>query len=286
MFTTDTREQHCPIRIAYARDGIEPGQQPLHASNLRDNPGTLWSPVDGHDCPIAIIRDTEHGDYMGSAIERSNYRAMLANDEIAPLLVRIVGSHNYQALAYDATLGPVPGSWLLCNALDGFENHHPVFDDDDLSQLEGEIEDGAWDDHGRRDFRKALVSLLDSLDSDYAHEIPDDNEPAPSGILDDTTGNWDGILTGLWYEGCDLYNINGGSGCSINTGCDVHFYIREWCDRATRDPVTGGPARRRQHDMRDALVKLAQESRVLDECADCGGSTAPGTPDPHQCGGV
>lgn len=39
----------------------------------------------------------------------------------------------------------------------------------------------------------------------------------------------------------------------------------------------------------DAYAEIAQRIRFheweadLDECADCGGSTAPGTPDPHVC---
>lgn len=255
MFTTDTRKTHCPIRICYAGTGVGP----YHANELTD---TIYLP---RDRPIAVIRATEHSDYSGGSVEASNYRAMLANEDMNPHLVQIYGSHGYQALAYDATLGPVPGSWSISNALDGFENHYPIFDDDDHSELEHELESEAWDDHGRLDFRKALVSVLDKLDENYGHEIPDDDDAYTLRVVIDSRvcsdpETWGGALWDLWCSGCDSLNVNGGSGFVVETGSVVHFHIAEWQDKAGRDK--GYPTNRPIHD---TLRELAKETRVVDE---------------------
>lgn len=271
MFTTDTRKSHCPIRIMYApetftEDGVAYLKRSMHSADLRDKPdarGTSWN------CrwPMAIIKATEHSDYTGNAVEQSNYRMMLANEDMQPHLVEIYGSHGYRALAYDATLGPYPESWELANALDGFENHDSIFDDDDHSALESELETEAWDDHGRQDFRKALIPVFDALDDDggaeagYEHELPDDDAPYALGIVFDANvcsdaETWQTALWDLWHAGCDALNVNGGSGFVVKTGSTVHFYIADWCAKAGAD--VHYPTNRPIHD---ALRELAKACR-------------------------
>lgn len=234
MFTTDTRKAHCPIRVMYTE--VMTGNS-LHAHELDARPWGL-RPVR----PLAVIKATEHGDYGGSTVEASNCRAMWANEDMQPHLVQICGSHGYQALAYDATLGPVPDSWDIANALDGFENHYPVFDDDDHSALEAELEGEAWESDGRQDFVRALDDVLDYVDPLYEHDggdLADGGQRIPDALRkalestgvgtahpDDAT--WDEFYTWLWHIGCDVLNVNGGSGHVIETGCVVHFYIDEW----------------------------------------------------------
>lgn len=250
MFTTDTRKPHCPIRIVYAPENWRPSDGALHTGSLEQAP--LYVRVFGRSpftLPLAIIRETEHGDYDGGDVQRSNHRVLSKRAEEFGLY-SIIGSHGYEALAYDATLGPVPSSDELCEILDGLETY-ALIDDDDHSALESELEHEAWEEDGRDDFKRELTGVLDALDPGHEHDLGDGPEH------DD--------LDKLWHDGCDLYNVNGGSGYVIETGCLVHFYIREWCDVAKRTPSTD-----RSRDavlkrgMRDTLVKLAHSCRV--EC--------------------
>lgn len=236
IFTTDTRKEHCPIRIVYCDPGIVGA---VHASHIQNEP--RWEMTS----PIALIKATEHSDYSGDSVNASNHRVLWR--KFPHLLTEIYGSHGYKALAYDATLGPIPGSEDLSDMLTGLEEH-AACDDDDVSNLEAELESEAWELDGRKDFRKALIGVLDAMDDDggaeagYEHELPDDDSPIGaklgdgwdtlySTITPDTT--WDVYLHVLWLAGCDELNVNGGSGVAIQTGCSVHFYISEWCDRAT-----------------------------------------------------
>jgi hypothetical protein len=254
MFTVDTRKPNCPINIAYSAS--DPAAGPLHASELDTSPRYWNRPK----YPIAVIKLTEHSDYSGSDAEASNMRVLA---ERFPELIRIHGSHGYEALAYDASLGPVPESEELCEVLEGLEDY-PLVDDDDHSHLEMELETEAWEEDGRDDFRKALTSLLDSLDDEHEHEIPDDDEPIAAPLfatLDSvvvepgaTVGDY---LTRLWNQGCDQLNVNGGSGFVVETGQLVHFYIDDWCAKAGGDKRY--PTNRPVHD---AVRKLAVATRI------------------------
>lgn len=57
-----------------------------------------------------------------------------------------------------------------------------------------------------------------------------------------------------------------------------------------REHGAGGVMLGRELDKRRALVaeinELYEAEADLDECANCGGSTAVGTPDPHVCGEI
>lgn len=264
-FTTDTRKDHCPIRIMYA--AANPAAGTLHASELDADP--RWT--HGRH-PIAVIKATEWSDYSGGSVERSNCRAMLEDADMKPHLFQLVGSHGYQALAYDATLGPVPDSWELCNALDGFENHDLVFSDDDLYALERELESEAWDDHGRKDFRKGLTALLNLLDEGHEHEIPDDEDSCTDGAHPVGPFNWSGagtwreFLVELWRHGCEHYNVNGGDGVKFETGSTVYFYIGEWVKRAETSPSTDrGRSAVLARQLRDDIMAIAHATRIVEE---------------------
>lgn len=234
MFNANTSHPDCPVRIMYTE---ELTGDALHANGLD---GFRWNlrPLR----PLAVIRATEFSDYSGSAVERSNYRVILGDCREGtrrPGIVEIYGSQGYRALAYDATLGPVPADDELCEFLEGLESC-PVLDDDDHSELEAELESDAWDEHGRRDFRVALTQLLDVIDGDHEHELPGDDE-AYSGVAPDADRcfdpdpeTWKTLLWDLWRAGCYQYNINGGTGFEIETGCTVHFYTDSWVTRAER----------------------------------------------------
>ena len=192
--------------------------------------------------PIAVIPGTESGDYCGSVRDRSNYRSLLADESVAPYLIPLVGSHGYTALAYPAYLGPVP----LCEPLAGnlphlFDGY--CIDEDDESRLENELESEAWADHGRRDFRRTLAKVLDTIDADHEHDVDDVTEDA---------------LDVLWHDGCDELNVDGGNGCSIETGYSVYFRVDEWSNKAVATPTRSGP----KH-LRATLLALATTLRII-----------------------
>lgn len=223
-FTTDTRKPNCPIRIVYAG----PHAGPYHSSEVCQ---AIYLP---RDRPLAIIKATEHSDYSGGPVERSNQRALLEDETIAPHLVQIHGPHGYQALAYDATLGPIPGCDDLRAVLVGLEGY-AVIDERDLGALEIELEGEAWIDYGRKDFSKVLTDLLDCEDEEHEHDLDDDAPRMARAAASLGLSSGNDVIDAVWRAGCDAYGVNGGSGANIETGCVVHFYIGEWIAAAKRD---------------------------------------------------
>lgn len=237
MFTTDTRKAHCPIRIVYTSAAVGP----YHANELAERPSFAGMSI-ARLRPLAIIRETEHSDYSGGDVQASNYR-VLAEAKDMDDLVEIYGSHGYKALAYDATLGPVPTCEALCDVLENLEQY-PLIDEDDHSELESDLEMEAWGDHGLDDFRNALEPLLNIIDPGHDHELPDNETRAPKALADaasdylhncSVAGTWETLLWEVWRSGCDQLNVNGGTGFAIQTGCTVHFYVDDWCGKAGTD---------------------------------------------------
>lgn len=245
MFTVDTRLTDCHIRIMYTE--VMTGNN-LHSHDLD---GRIWrAPVR----PLAVIILTEHGDYAGDSVHKSNYRVLW--ERFPDHLVQIYGSHGYQALAYDATLGPVPGNEELCEALEGLQDC-PLIDEEDEGELEMELESEAWEDHGRSAFRKALVSVFDEMDRGHEHDIPDDDAPYGLSVAierHESPRAWKDALQALWSWGCDELNVNGGSGFVVETGCSVHFYIDDW--KAKAGCVKRYPTSKHIHAALRALATL------------------------------
>ncbi len=251
MFTVDTRKTHCPIEILYTAKLSKPGDSLFYGSETAREP-LNWSHTRMLN-PIAIIKATQHGDYCGSAVECSNHRVLF--ERAAEFgLVSIVGSHGYQALAYDATLGPVPASEELCEILEALEDY-PLIDEDDHSHLEMELQSEAWNSDGRQAFIKALPGVFEALVPAYDYDVP--------------TGDDDGVTEGeidsLWRDGADVLNVNGGTGYSIETGCIVYFHIDDWCKEASRKSREVPAHMRSQH--RDSLIErilhMAERCRVV-----------------------
>ena len=230
----NTNSTDCPVRIMYERaDHIHStfDTSSIMASELAQR---IWR---GPARPIAVITCTEFSDYSGSDVERSNHRVLLAG-EYQIQLISVYGSHGYQALAYDATLGPVPGDDNLCEILEGTVDH-ALIDEDDCSNLEMDLEDEAWESGGREDFKRALVGVLDMLDDDggaeagHEHELPDDDSTCALSV--EVNATWGEFWLELWRQGCDELGVNGGSGFAVETGGTVHFYTDDWCAKAGKD---------------------------------------------------
>jgi len=232
------------MTVYYVHSDVKPGDT-VHAGS-----DCAMDPWREYTQPITVISGTSYSDYSGSDVERSNARVMLADPEIAQHVIRVLGSHGYSALAYLGTEPPEP----IRDALKALDDY-PILDDDDHSALEAELESEAWGDCGRKEFRKALQSLLDELDPGFDHDISDTSER--------TVCN-DAAIDRIWSAGCDAYNVNGGGGYLIETGAIVYFYIREWVEKARTKPAAAAEYDARYGDgkIRD-LVELARLTRHM-----------------------
>lgn len=217
------------MSIFFAPDDTTPGTS-LRYSDLESKASAYRE----HSLMVATIDAACYGDYDNScAVERSNYRVLLADKEIAPHLIQLHGSYGSTGLAYivpdpahPEDIGALPDA--LRDALAGLADS-ACLDDEDVSNLETELESEAWESWGRRDFVKALVTLLDLVDDDEGVEAGHEHA---SDYLDDNRA----IVDALWRAGCDAYNVNGGSGFQVESGGGVHFYINEWISDAVRHP--------------------------------------------------
>lgn len=168
-------------------------------------------------------------DYSGNLMERSNARVIV--EELGDSVVEVSGGYSTfgvgflgtyeQPMAIDEETGdPVPMDdetaeriREICTSLEAY----PCLDEDDHSELEQETMWEQWKDYGRSDFRRELESRLEEWDPWYDHDID---------LLTDEDLDW------YWWNGCDAYNVNGGSGYANEEGDSIHFYLDEWCDSA------------------------------------------------------
>jgi hypothetical protein len=256
-YNADTSADDCPVSIWHTE--VMSGRQ-IHTSQC--HPDVPSVPTR----PIAVIRCTECSDYSGTAVRRSNYRVLL-DDGNRHGLIQIYGAHGYRALAFDASLGPVPDSEELRELLEAAAEHG-VIDDSDCDDLEREMEYEAWSDHGLADFRMALTYLLDEIDPGAMHPLPDDCLFCTDIVLNDMLSRIDvakygDLLRALWEEGCDEFAVNGGNGYMIEAGGRVHFDIDTWMKRA-REMQRPIPSHKHSGLPR-ILAKLAEVSRSIDK---------------------
>lgn len=198
--------------------------------------------------PITLFPHATGSDYTGCSVERSNHDVLLENEHVMRRSVRIVGGHGTFGVAYVGR--PTRPIKKIINDLEVY----PLIDEDHHSNLEMALEIEAWDDHGRGDFRSALANVLDGVDPTYEHDV--------DLVSDD-------VIDTLWRGGVDAYNVDGGSGYMVETGCTVHFYIDEWTKRAAeRRPFPGWSGHqlewwhRAQRKMEPMLCAVARAARV------------------------
>lgn len=196
----------------YAPDGTKPGET-LHYSRLenRSYPGSTVK--------LATIDECSFGDYLGGTVEQSNHRSLLRDKKAARYLIRLIGSHGAQGLAYFPKKdGEAPKP--VQEYLDSLANY-PLISDDDHSELESELESKAWESDGHDDFCKALTEYLDEQDPGFEHDLDIvDGEDFRERIFE------------LWREGVEAFL--GGESCRHEDGGSVYFPIRSWFERAPR----------------------------------------------------
>jgi hypothetical protein len=131
-----------------------------HASLFRD---TEWGPEpvphylsesDRHEQATHIeIPFTSWGDYSGDAVTRSNQRSILR--DLTDLVTEVRGGYGWHVnvIALDADLDDLYVEWLE-NLLD-----YPVWDEDDHSALEVELEQENWVSWARDDLFGDVVKI-------------------------------------------------------------------------------------------------------------------------------
>lgn len=127
---------------------------------------------------FVILEFASWGDYTGSSYTRSNYRSLLR--DFPDTFVDVYGSYGYSALALNlATYIPDH----LADCLAQLADEYPVYDEEDMGELETELQTEGWANHGREDFRREIVSHLRNLGwlgsvgvdaDDLAESITDD----------------------------------------------------------------------------------------------------------------
>jgi len=103
----DTRDESCPIRIAYhfggdIQDGVRENELVSYAL------ARLLPRVR----PIAVIRGTEFSARTSDLRSSAAYTALSEHARELGLF-QVLGAGGYRALAYDALLGPIPHSQAL-----------------------------------------------------------------------------------------------------------------------------------------------------------------------------
>lgn len=166
---------------------------------------TVWmgryngmSPAGHHETPTHVeVPCTTWGDYTGDSCNRSNYRSLIR--EYPDTFVEVKGGHDshYLALPLDAE---IPTG--LVQEIVSLIEQYPIYDEDDHSQLEMEIQEECWNSFGcdefRREIEKQIEKLRPDLDSDDLFALFDNEE---SGW---TAGD---ELDRMWWE-----HVNNGTG--------------------------------------------------------------------------
>lgn len=235
--------------VYYVSGNVKPGDD-IRWSNLEPERCTWRENRDGIDDQIlTLIPHCTFGDYDNSTdIERSNHRSVVQDPDMGPHVVQVHGSHGSQAVGY---LGTEPPCQEIADAIASLESY-PILDEHDCSELGMQMEGEAWNDHGESDFRHQLLTHLDTIDPAFSHELALDDE--------DSTR-----LYGIWHDGCDAYNVNGGNGYQIESGGGVRFYTEEWIKRAGESEHPHHPrsewSRKSHAKMESVLIALAHETR-------------------------
>lgn len=239
-------------QIYFVSPTVKPGDD-VRVNGVDCHAGAPWRE---YTQPLIVINGTEYSNYHGGPSERSNERVLLA---AFPLhLVRLIGSHGYSGLAYQGYLGPVPHDPELDEMIQAI----PMvgcLDSEDVSDLECVLEAEAWEADGRQEFVKVLDGVLDVLDDDAPHDVAD-------SLRLELDKNANETIDKLWRDGCAALNVNGGSGHIIGTGCTVHFYTKEWGERATNPRWLAAPkhafATSQIADLLHKLRNLAMRTRI------------------------
>lgn len=178
--------EDAPIEGATVRDwlgGIDSVFSPRRTDIDLDDAGRLhWSdlepartPADKEDILLHpegylyLPRELAFGDYdNSSAVERSNYRVFIEQyGEVKDAfgeqgIYEVVGDHGANAIAIRLTVAD-EGVLETLSAL----SDYPLIDEEDMSNLETEMADEAWEDYGRNELVDELEKKFDITIDDH-----------------------------------------------------------------------------------------------------------------------
>ncbi len=160
-----------------------------------------WSdtPRRDHTVPLTIIEGALGSDYSGNLVEISNARVLKRE---FPWLVEIYGGYGTSGVAY---LGKRENqSDALIEMIDALSDY-PLADEDDHSTLEMETAEQAWEDDGRREWKRALVKYFDAQDEDHEHDTDLLTDSAVDALWWDCTEKLCGGEAHLNEQGDSIY---------------------------------------------------------------------------------
>jgi hypothetical protein len=195
--------------------------QSVRWNRWQDKPYTT-DIVGASTVPMTLFPYASGSYYMGTAVERSNYRVI--QDQLpADCLVDISGVHDTYGVAFLGTLESpmmiVAGELVdadedtataIREVVDSLENY-PLLNESDHSELEAELEVEAWNDWGARDFERALESEfgIDEIDPK--------------------------VRDATWWA----FSSQGSGSMVVEEGCSVHFNINECTQWLRKDRYLG-----------------------------------------------
>lgn len=186
---------------------------------------------------VHTIEEACGSDYSGGSYTRSNYDVIRDNPELAPHVISLHGAYGTYGICYVGELENQPEA--LRDAISSLADY-PILDEDALSEHEMALEIEAWNDFGAAEFKRALMAWLDENDDAWEHDC------------ERLTG---AEVWAIWQDGCETFNVNGGSGYTIETGESVYFYVKQWF--AYNDYTT--------NDLTELGLSSHRDSLTLDE---------------------
>ena len=135
-----------------------------------------WSDLDPTQCPeghdkkdiYAVPELMSGGDYANSStVEVSNHRVFLEEFKDLEGVHEVWGGYGSFAVAIRVDV--LENNEEIIDTLNGLENY-PVINDEDLSNLENEKSEEAWNDWAESDMRRLLRDSHDLLDEDFIED--------------------------------------------------------------------------------------------------------------------
>lgn len=134
-------------------------------SDLTDNRRAAAQPD-----TLLLIPFTGYSDYSGSALEESNFRALMdrwnnwrARENGDQVLLTVYGGHGYRQIAANLDAASDEFLGVLQEELEWFERGDLIVDPEDYADLRSEHEQAAMNDYILEDFRRELVEIDSAL---------------------------------------------------------------------------------------------------------------------------
>jgi hypothetical protein len=143
------------------------------------------TPTDGEAPRYVEIPHTFWSDYSGDAVNRSNGRAI--REEYGQYVVHVTGDFGTEGLVLPLGV-EIPED--MYHRIVSLQQDYPLWDDEDHSNLEREIEVEDWESYGRHDLVYRVRELARVEDQDDDVDELDEHDQVDA-IVNDTDLRWD-----------------------------------------------------------------------------------------------